>query len=156
MAGAWMGVRRLTGIGWTGPSWTWHTCIYTHTLETLYAWTRKTYTQAFIRTIYTYAGRGVPETSIQVKCGRKSVYGRKWRCRASGGGSPGWTTSTVSKFSCPWMHIYTTQALTHTIKKGNAIPLFGWGWFGWLRLVGMRIGLSGLYVGYTLWNSEKS
>ena len=33
--------------------------IYTHTLATLYARSRKTHTQALIRTIYTYAGRRV-------------------------------------------------------------------------------------------------
>ena len=53
--------------------------IHTYTLKrvTLYARSRKTHTQALIRTIYTYAGRGVSETSIQVKCGRTSDYGRK-------------------------------------------------------------------------------
>ena len=37
--------------------------LYTHTLATLYARSRKTHTQALIRTIYTYAGRGSQCTS---------------------------------------------------------------------------------------------
>ena len=156
MAGVWMGMRWLTGIGWTGPSWTWHTCIHTHTLVTLYARSRKN----IHTSIYT--------NNIHI-CRKGSFWNfhsgkmreKIWLWKEMKGLGLWWRLSRLNHRSCLQdgfllqMHIYITQALTHTIKKGNAIPLFGWGWFGWLRLVGMRIGLSGLYVGYTLWNSEK-